>query len=164
MLDSMRGRARRVAAAACLAGAATAALVVSTPASAGDRGACPGSLIESINATWLGKKYGELDVYYDAATGRNCAKMNHSGSAWGKRTWTGVQVTICAQKRPGNGCRPIAAGTAGSVQENGNFRYYAGPVSPTASGRGHCISASGTVYLPGEGFGVGVATGPSHCG
>ena len=101
MLASMRGRVRRVAAVACLAGAATAALVVSTPASAGDSGACPGSLIESINATWLGKKYGELDVYYDAATGRNCAKMNHSGSAWGKRTWTGVQVTICAQKRPG---------------------------------------------------------------
>jgi hypothetical protein len=161
MLGSMRGRVRRFAAAACLAGAATAALVISAPASAGDAGACAGSLIESINANWLGQKYGELDVYYNAATGRNCAKMNHAGATWGKRVWTGVQLTICSQSRPGSGCNSIAGGVA---QDFGDYSYYAGPVTPTASARGHCIAASGSVYIPGKGYGVGVATGVSHCG
>src|SRR3954454_16264160 len=115
MLSSMRGWVRGVAAAACLAGSATAALIASAPASAGDGGACAGSLIDTRNAIWDGKKIGELDVYYDAATGRNCAKMNHAGATWGKRVWTGVQITVCEEGRPGNGCHSVAGGDAQDI-------------------------------------------------
>jgi hypothetical protein len=162
MLDSMRGRVRRVSAAACLAGAATAALVVSAPASAGDSGACAGSLIESRPANWLGKKVGELDVYYNAATGKNCAKMNHAGSTWGKSVRTAVQVSVCQERRPGNGCHPIPGFP--DAEDIGVYSYYAGPATTKQSASGHCIVVSGYVYLPGKGYGVGVSTGISHCG
>jgi hypothetical protein len=55
---------------------------------------CAGSLIESRNLNVGGKKVGELDVYYNGATGKNCARMNHTGSTWGKKLTTRVWIGI----------------------------------------------------------------------
>ena len=98
-------RSRRVFAVAGLIAAAIIGAFSVGGSTAADAAAadCPGSLIESRNLNVGGKKVGELDVYYNAATGKNCARMNHAGSTWGKKLKTRVWVGICAERTPGNG-------------------------------------------------------------
>jgi hypothetical protein len=94
----MKGAARLLIAVA-LAGlgiAASLSLTGAGPAGAAT-GPCPGSLIESRNLNVGGKKVGELNVYYDSSTGKNCARMNHARSTWGKKLMTRVWVGICSE-------------------------------------------------------------------
>ena len=65
--------------------AAVAALSLTTaPEPAGAAASrCAGTLIESQAMVVNKKKVGELDVFYNRATGRNCARMNHAGPTWG---------------------------------------------------------------------------------
>jgi hypothetical protein len=49
--------------------------------------------------------------------------MNHAGATWGKRVWTGVQITVCEEGRRGNGCHSVAGGDA---QDIGRYSCYAG--------------------------------------
>ena len=123
---------------------------------------CPGSLIESRNLNVGGKKVGELDVYYNAATGRNCARMNHAGSTWGKKLKTRVWIGICSERTPGNKTCHYDAKTDGV--EVGNFAYYAGPVSTKKSAAGRCIAASGYLWINGKRHEVGTSPWVGHCG
>jgi hypothetical protein len=163
MLGSSRGRIRRAAAAVCIAAAATAAVVGSGPAQAGAAGAgCAGSLVESRALNVAGKKVGELAVYYDAATGKNCAKMNHAGSTWGKRLKTRVWIGICAERKPGDG--PCTYDPNTDAVDVGDYKYYAGPVTTKKSARGRCIAASGYLWIGGKRHAIGTSPWVGHCG
>ena len=140
MLRSMR-------AAGVLAAIAAVAWCVGGSATAGAAAGCDGSLIESQNLKVGGKKVGELNVYYDSATGKNCAKMNHAGSTWGKKLKTRVWVGICAERKPGGKtCHYDGATDAVDV---GHYSYYAGPATTTQSAKGRCIAASGYLWIDG---------------
>ena len=127
-----------------------------------ESGNCPGSLIESRNLNVGGKKVGELDVYYNAATGKNCARMNHAGSTWGKKLKTRVWVGICSERTPGNKTCHYDPNTDG-VQV-GDFEYYAGPVSTKTSASGRCIAASGYLWIGGTRHEVATNPWVGHCG
>lgn len=156
-------RARRVLALAGLIAAAIAGVLAvggSAPATAA--GGCPGSLIEKRNLNVGGKKVGELAVYYDASTGKNCARMNHAGSTWGKALKTRVWVGICSERTPGNKTCHYDAKTDGV--DVGKYKYYAGPVTTKKSARGRCIAASGYLWLNGKRHEVGTNPWVGHCG
>ena len=157
-------RSRRVFAVAGLIAAAIIGAFSVGGSTAADAAAadCPGSLIESRNLNVGGKKVGELDVYYNAATGKNCARMNHAGSTWGKKLKTRVWVGICAERKPSNGKCTYDPNTDG-VQV-GDFEYYAGPVSTKESARGRCIAASGYLWINGTRHEIGTSPWVGHCG
>ncbi|SRR5579884_384239 len=114
---------------------------------------CSGSLISTNSITSNRAEIGELDVYYDSSTGKNCAITQSGNQSWGVRKSMTVFLSICQQAGPGWGCNP-------SVFDSGNYSYYAGPVSLSA--RGQCIEATGSIQWNGVRYWANV--GPSFCG
>jgi hypothetical protein len=125
-------------------------------------GRCAGTLIESRNLVVNHHKVGELDVYYNRATGKNCARMNHAGRTWGKRHLTRVWIGICSERRPGS--RVCHYNSRTDAVNKGRYRYYAGPVTTKVSARGRCIAASGYLWLKGRRYAVGTSPWVGHCG
>jgi hypothetical protein len=159
MLGNFR---RRAASAAAVAAIAAIALSVTGSAPAGAAAGCAGSLIESQGLTVGGEKVGELNVYYDSATGKNCAKMNHAGSTWGKKLKTRVWVGICSERKPGGKTCHYDANT--DAVDVGNYRYYAGPATTKRSAKGRCIAASGYLWIGGKRHAVSTQPWVGHCG
>jgi hypothetical protein len=154
---------RMLAMGALIAASLFGALAVAgAPGADAATGRCAGKLIESRNLVVNKAKVGELDVYYNRATGKNCARMNHAGKTWGKRHLTRVWIGICSEKRPGsNVCH---YNTRTDAVNKGRFKYYAGPVTTKVSARGHCIAASGYLWIRGKRHTVGTSPWVGHCG
>lgn len=116
---------------------------------------CAGTRIWHGVAKDQGHTVGELDVYWNASAGTNCARFNRMGGEFGdvgQRRETYVRISTCA----GAACNS-------KIHEDvdgGKFAYYAGPVR--VPGRDHCIQADGGVYLHGAWHQVG--TGTIGCG
>jgi hypothetical protein len=105
---------------------------------------CKGKLIDHDVAHASGVAVLELDVYWDSATGKNCAKAVHLGPAYNKEAVTGVLLWECAQTTPNvSTCSPHLE----EASDTGTFRFFAGPVS--VHGRGHCIDAAGAIFWNG---------------
>jgi hypothetical protein len=154
----------RLLAAVALVGLAIFGIVTltgSSPAKAAS-GKCAGKLIESRSMKVGGKKVGELDVYYNSATGKNCARMNHAGSTWGKKLKTRAWIGICSETTPGDKTCHYDPST--DAVDNGNYRYYAGPVTTKTSAAGRCIAASGYLWIGGKRHAVGTKPWVGHCG
>jgi hypothetical protein len=83
----------------------------------------------------------ELDIWWDPAHESNCAEMVHRGAAYGRVALTEVDLYVCAGDTPGQFCETLPQGTPYSASDQGNYSYYAGPVS--VLGAGHCIYAVG---------------------
>ena len=141
----------------------------SAVAASSPTGPCAGALIERrfARAHRHGKlrKVGELVVYYDSATGKNCARMNHYGPTVGRPRFTMVELRICrGNHRPGRHCRRPTRG----VRDAGRYSYYAGPVTTKQSARGRCIQARGYLRIPfrGSTLTMEIVTRPpvGHCG
>jgi hypothetical protein len=160
----LTGTRARILVAGVLTGLALFASVVITGSPSADAasGRCAGSLIESRNLNVGGKKVGELDVYYNRATGRNCARMNHAGSTWGKKLKTRVWIGICSETEPSNGTCHYDPST--DAVDVGDYAYYAGPVTTKASAAGKCIAASGYLWIGGKRYAVGTNPWVGHCG
>ena len=111
------------------------------PAGAAD-GECGGNLIfHKPIKDGQDRKIGELNIYYNAANGKNCAKTMHAGRTWGKPMQTSVLLMRCrSDARPGSECFNRRDDT---VMDSEVYEYYAGPVR--IDGRGNCIWASGSV-------------------
>ncbi|WP_157515129.1 hypothetical protein [Luteimonas abyssi] len=89
---------------------------------------------------------GTLRIYRQASgTGaRYCAMTVHSNRTWGERLHTGVFIRRCWQSERIQGRCP---GPGQIVQDQGDYAYYAGPVSLQVS-RNQCFSAQGWVMHP----------------
>jgi hypothetical protein len=156
-------RARLLIAAALTASALIAAFALTgSPKAGAASGNYAGSLVESRNLNVGGKKVGELDVYYNRATGKNCARMNHSGSTWGKKLKTRAWIGICSETTPGNKTCHYDAST--DDVDLGDYSYYAGPVTTKVSAAGKCIATSGYLWIGGKRYGVGTDPWVGHCG
>ncbi|MFN8096829.1 MAG: hypothetical protein U0Q21_00855 [Dermatophilaceae bacterium] len=118
---------------------------------------CSGSLIQLSPIKYGTTTIGELAVYYNSATGRNCARTNHSGVTWGKRLPTDATLWECKETRPGQLCTKIA-----QSNDRDYYSYYAGPVS--VPGAGHCIVAYGGIYYGGAWRWNPESLTTSHCG
>jgi hypothetical protein len=89
---------------------------------------CTGKLIDSSYSP-----VAELDLYWDASRGVNCAKVVHLGAAYGVTAGTAVELDECAETKPGPTCTPIKIGSDPAYGSNwrktGLYKYYAGPVT-----------------------------------
>lgn len=142
------------------------AIVVAGIAFSGDvlAQSCPGKLIavKPIRDS-AGKKLAELQLYYSAATGKNCARTMHSSATWGKPLHTEVFLQTCKRKHFSSrkGCNASKPHRADN--DWGTFRYQAGPVS--VYGRNRCVAAQGSIVTEPGGrptaFRVNIR---GHCG
>jgi hypothetical protein len=162
MLGLLSTTRRRAASAGAVVASAAAALSVTGSAPAGAAAGCAGSLIESQPLVVGGEKVGELNVYYDSASGKNCAKMNHAGSTWGKRLKTRVWIGICSERKAG--AKVCHYDTNTDAVDVGHYRYYAGPATTKKSAKGRCIAASGYLWINGTRHVVGTKPWVGHCG
>ena len=137
----MRGK---IGAVATILATTAAAVVVGTgnAQAAADAYGCPGTQIEAVNVNSGGKTYGTLRLYWDGASGKNCAVMvkNNSLIPGTRYIYVSVQNISTGQEH----------------RDGQDYSWYAGPVD--VPGRGACVWASGSI----EGY-PGVATG-DHCG
>jgi hypothetical protein len=120
-------------------------------------GACSGRLVYSDSFALQSDpstKLFELDVYWNASSGTNCAKAVHLGPTWGQSAYTEVEIEECAETTPGP-CHAIA-----KARDARDYRYYAGPVS--VPGRGHCMVAAALLIW--NGLPYGLDTRPNHHG
>jgi hypothetical protein len=117
---------------------------------------CPGTRIEHIPLKPGSPALGFLDVYFDSATGNNCALTVSAGSAAGKASSIDVCLIRCKETSPG----PICT-FDGESCDSGPFHSFAGPVFEHAPG--HCISAFGDLQF-GNTFVSAELSGATHCG
>lgn len=144
---AMRPRAMR--AAMMVAGLALAS--VALPAAA----QCAGKLVDHrniyLNPNAANKtKIGELQVYYHAASGKNCAVVKHGGPTWGVRMPTAVSIGVCrnaSDRRCNHPDLDPNANPAKFDYEIYNGVEYAGPVKVSAPES--CIRAAGYLYYKG---------------
>ncbi|MER5629395.1 hypothetical protein [Streptomyces nitrosporeus] len=110
--------------------------------------------------TSSGTLYGNIYVYYDSSTGRNCAvTVKNSTGGYGSTSWTSVTLAVCKTSTAGSPCYTDGQPT---VTDGGYYKQYAGPVSVSAAGK--CIKLFGQISAD-----TPIATGQSpsygvHCG
>lgn len=107
--------------------------------------ACPGKLIamKEIRQGYPdGPKLGELQLYWDAASGKNCARTVHSARTWDKPHWTQVSISTCTRANydARYGSCPISA--PHRFDQN-VYRFQAGPRS--LPGENRCVSVQGGI-------------------
>jgi hypothetical protein len=143
-------------------------LVFSPPASAAATGAygCSGTEIDTYpNKTSSGAIWGYIHLYYDSATGNNCAvNVANSAGYYGTPTYKGITMSRCvAGSVAGKGCSTDLRRDDPAFGDNKTlYSYYAGPVSFNAAGR--CILLSGVLLNPNATNAASVSTGAVHCG
>jgi hypothetical protein len=165
-----------LAATAAMAGSASSAPPPEPPPPPpSPKGPCPGSLIESIqiregsaiNRVGTGQLLGWFNLYYDSATGENCARTVSSSFTSGKFKTMDATIHKCREKSAALDCTVVK-----TVSDQGRYRFYAGPVKIAA--RRTCIFAYGYIEFVDSrnrshwGFGSTIATNgqrkASHCG
>lgn len=133
----------KIAAVAAAALAVTGVVPVATAPHAAAATGCSGKLIESRSLK-VGKTIvGSMAIYYNAATGVNCAKTNHGGVTWNKKAYTLIEIYSCRNRTPGRNCDMDK-----HAINSGNFKQYAGPVSVNAKGR--CIAVHANIWWKGD--------------
>jgi hypothetical protein len=117
-----------------------------------------GSLVESRTIKDDGgNTIGEMDVYYNSATGYNCAYTQGLGQARGTSTVKGVTIFLCTETKPGDVCHYNT-----KMKDDGDFLYYAGPVGLQAKGK--CIAVTGLVAWKGKNYYANTDPYVGHCG
>ncbi|MFR9725193.1 hypothetical protein ACL02R_17770 [Streptomyces sp. MS19] len=149
-----------VAAAAALTGTAAPGASAGGASAAAEYG-CNGSLINTYPVrTPAGAVWGNIRLYYDGSTGRNCAvNVKTAAGGSGTRGWTSVNLYRCASSTPGRPCRWQDETYDG---DGGPYAYYAGPVSIPAAGK--CIRVTGFVGTAPSNASGGSGTNGVHCG
>lgn len=118
--------------------------VVGTGAQSAQAAGCSGYLINrTVAKTSSGVTVGELVVYYNSSTGKNCARMNHLGPTYGVTDGTYVLLKRCA-----NGTGPDVCWAEDEKYSLGDYAYYAGPVEIYAPN--NCVGAQGYVTYQGK--------------
>lgn len=138
-LATMRVAAIGVSAALAAAGVT----LIGVPHADAATGGCSGSLIESRTLKVGKTTVGSMALYYNASTGRNCARTNHGGVTWDKKTYTLIEIYTCKNHTPGRNCDLDK-----HASDHGNYSRYAGPVS--VYGRGKCIAVHANIWWKGD--------------
>ncbi|MEV4616831.1 serine/threonine-protein kinase [Kitasatospora sp. NPDC049258] len=103
---------------------------------------CSGGLIDSYPVkTGAGVVLGYFYLYFDNATGTNCAAtIKTANSGYGTASHVSASISRCGNTSPAASCT-VAAGT--TKTDDGNFTMYAGPVKVAAAGA--CVTGSGSI-------------------
>jgi hypothetical protein len=116
---------------------------------------CGGSLVGHKNVYADGTKVGELQVYWNGAKQKNCARFMHAGPSWGEERLTGVSLGICRNRQdrlcnhPDND--PNADRTPGRsfAFDLNQYSFRAGPVETGLRNDGKCMRAAGYIRWKG---------------
>jgi hypothetical protein len=106
---------------------------------------CGGNLIGVKPLLWGdGTRLGEVQLYYNPANGRNCARVVHGGETWGKPRLTDVTIETCTRKVFNNNNRTCPPGASTPR------RYWSGVVgyvttSVSLPGKGRCVDVVGGI-------------------
>ncbi len=118
--------------------------------------ACGGNLVGHKNVYANGAKVGELQVYWNASKGKNCARFMHAGPTWGQPRLTGVSLGLCRNRQdrlcnhPDNDPNADRVpGRSFSFDLRENYRFQAGPVETDRSNVGKCMRAAGYIRVNG---------------
>ncbi|HET8768264.1 MAG TPA: hypothetical protein VFM86_13155 [Pedococcus sp.] len=128
--------------------AAVGVILPAVPAQAAS--SCSGSMIAYSNIkTSSGTVVGEIAVYYNSATGYNCARYNHRGPTYGVASQTMIRIERCHETTNRNQCTTSFSDPASWESTSiGNFAYYAGPVQVYAPN--NCVYVEGYVTYAGR--------------
>lgn len=135
-------------------------MAVATAPQAQAASGCSGSLIESRTLKVGKTTVGSMALYYNASTGMNCARTNHGGVTWNKKTYTLIEIYACKNTTPGRNCV-----LGKHAIDSGNYSKYAGPVS--VYGKGKCIAVHANIWWKGDATvysGGYPALFTTHCG
>ncbi len=108
---------------------------------------CGGKLIGYSRIYSNGLTIGQLQLYYNAANGNNCAVLKHASPTWGVSLRTKVDLFTCTDSTCARPANPRDIDT-------GYYRYEAGPVR--IYGKGRCVAAVGTMDYRGVQAGTGI--------
>lgn len=112
---------------------------LSAPAQ-GATGPCPGSRIEHVPVKVGTTVLSYLNVYYDASTGKNCARNDKTGVMAGSPSYTYVLLQRCSQTVQGSSCTVTAEQEDPALGDWDTWYVsYSGPVFVSAAN--HCIHA-----------------------
>lgn len=115
---------------------------------------CGGRLVEVRNIMGDGanpQKLGELQLYYNASNGNNCARTMHSAATWGVETPTAVSLGICDNRRDRTCNHPQLDPNPNPnrfAYDSRPYRYQAGPVRVHAPSQ--CVRAGGSIFRNGK--------------
>ena len=157
MISLMHARRRMLVAplAALMLVGSALALATAAPASAAT-GPCSGVLVSRTDVTLDGRSYGTLDVYYDSAKKKNCAR---TVNGTGVETHMSVFISVCWGSLP---CSRDDLDNPNSTNfDSGDYTYYAGPVYTRTESDGRCIHAFGVIDV---GSRSASAVKNGHCG
>jgi hypothetical protein len=105
---------------------------------------CPGDLLATYAITTQnGEHYGVLSLYYDPATGKNCARAHATGVVAGNATDITVHLARCSETSGSVHCTREMHVSDPSLEYQGSYDTYAGPVSIDA--KDQCIHASASI-------------------
>ncbi|WP_269855371.1 hypothetical protein [Streptomyces sp. RPT161] len=146
---------RIIAILTAVASLALAGFVIAPQASAASYG-CSGTQIDSYPVTTNGgTQYATIYLYYDSATGTNCAvTVATSAGGYGTAEPTMAYITRCS------GTTISSCQNQVNSFDQGNYQYYAGPVSINAAG--YCIMVTGSREY--NGVNAGEQSPVGHCG
>ncbi|MFR9676866.1 hypothetical protein [Streptomyces sp. TR06-5] len=150
---------RRTLASLLTACGMTAAALTFAPAAhaAGNYG-CSGSLIDSYEVGNQGSNWGTTYLYYDASSGENCAVTVKSDLGYkGTASLTRVQLERCSSSTP-----HVCGDTDASVEDSGQYAYYAGPITLNAAGK--CINIATEIWDPTQVEVAATSRTAVHCG
>ncbi|MTE19412.1 hypothetical protein F0L17_09785 [Streptomyces sp. TRM43335] len=135
--------------------------IVNAPAASAGAYGCPGGQINSYPIkTDAGTLYGNIYLYYDSSTGKNCAvAVKTAAGGYGTPNYVAVTLFRCKTSTPGAFCD-----WAGQPNDSdyGTFSYYAGPVELYAAGKCIHVHAQVSSEQP-----IASGSSPSygvHCG
>lgn len=132
-----------------------AGMLTLAPAASASGYGCSGSQIDTYPMYNSGTLFGDVYLYYDSSTGKNCAvTVATSAGGYGVSKLMYVSIDRCNETVDTGNC----TGPAG-VSDKGYYDYYAGPVSISAAG--HCIAVTGQITYNGKYAG---AFDIGHCG
>jgi hypothetical protein len=139
-----------------VAGGAQTSQAASLAPQASSHCANPGALVQTIIIATINTEIAKVEIYYNSATGYNCAYTRAIGPAYGKTKQMAIAIDSCEQTSPGSKC------TGGKHDYDvGQYKYFAGPAAVKAPG--HCIDVYGSIFWEGQSY-WGLTHGASHCG
>ncbi len=104
---------------------------------------CWGKKIDTLRVPWQTNlpKVGEMRIYWNEASGENCAMVHHTGKTVGVALDTRVSIESCIQSELSSpSTNPL---WQGPKTDNGIYKYFAGPVWTTPGH--HCIVVIGNI-------------------
>ncbi|MER8184413.1 protein kinase [Kitasatospora sp. NPDC094015] len=107
---------------------------------------CTGGLIDSYPVkTGAGVVLGYFYLYFDNATGTNCAAtIKTANSGYGTASAVRASISRCSNTAPAASCTVVGGSTK---SDEGSFTMYAGPVKVAAAGA--CVTGSGSITWAG---------------